>query len=216
MGETKQQYSEMPKKPAVPTDKNLIQSKQEPATKTIATYALALRAIGGALESLHVEAFDLESRDDGYLVRSERKSSSSDKTPRQSTLRAGLRAAWRQLLEQPAAQPCSKSIEIRYSAEDIEQLDKNGRSKRTQTKGMSDTSRLPQVLRLVGAYLDLKGACLLGLSVREQQISVRYKTALGFSRVEEYRVASLYDFSVNMYLQRADRKSDRPRFAAAF
>jgi hypothetical protein len=80
---------------------------------------------------------------------------------------------------------------------------------------MSDTSRWSQVLRLVGAYLDLKGACLLGLSVREQQIAVRYKTALGLSRVEEHRVASLYDFSVNMYLQRADRKSGRPRFAAA-
>ena len=191
------------------------EGKQQ-AAKTIVTYARALRAIGDALESLHLEAFDLESKDDSYLVRSERKLSSSDKTPTQSTLRAGLRAAWWQLLGQPAAQPRSESIEIRYGAEDIEQLDSKGRSKRTQTKGMSDTSRLSQVLRLVGAYLDLKGACLLGLSVREQQISVRYKTTLGLSRVEEYRVASLYDFSVNMYLQRAYRKSNRPRLAAAF
>ncbi|MGH7828570.1 MAG: hypothetical protein ACREP8_00190, partial [Candidatus Binatia bacterium] len=114
---------------------------------------------------------------------------------------------WHRWLGQPPPESSSKTLEIHYKVEELEQLDEKAQARRTQLKGLADTSRLPQVLRLVGAYLDLKGASLSALSVHDEQVTLQYQTATGVSRVEEHRVASLYDFAVNMYLQRADRKS---------
>lgn len=178
-----------------------------PAITDAVNYARALRAIGDALESLHVEAFDLESNGNGCLVRGEKKSHLVKKPAGKNTLKSGFRAAWQRLQGQSPVQPTPEGFELHYSRQDLERLDKEGQTRRSRAQGMADTSRLSQVLRLVGAYLDLKGARLLGLSMREQQITLRYETALGVNRVEQHRIASLYDFSVNMYLHRADRKS---------
>ena len=169
------------------------------------TYARTLRAIGHALESLHVEAFDLESNGKGYHVRGEAKAHLLENSPLQNLLKSGLRAVWRTLQGPYQPPPSPVALELHYSPEDIERLDSEGRERRSDPKGMPDTFRLSQALRLVGAYIDLKGARLLGLSMRDQWITLRYETAQALRRVEEHRIASLQDLSVNRYLHRSNR-----------
>ncbi|MGH7829407.1 MAG: hypothetical protein ACREP8_04460, partial [Candidatus Binatia bacterium] len=50
---------------------DLAEAKPALPIKSTFGYAQALRAIGDALESLHVETFEVESKDSSYLVRAE-------------------------------------------------------------------------------------------------------------------------------------------------
>jgi len=204
--EDKPQQPEATKKDAGEADGGSTPSERELIGKSTSSYSGALRAIGKDLESLRVLAFDMEISDNGFLVRVEKRSSRPS-TDTKTALKRNLQAAWRRVLDKPSAPMPTESSEIRYSAEDIEALERKGQAERTQSRGLADTYRLSQVLRLAGAYVDLKGARLTGLSFREERITVRYETQQGVKRVEEHRVASLYDFAVNMYLQRAERKS---------
>jgi hypothetical protein len=63
------------------------------------------------------------------------------------------------------------------------------------------------MLRLVGAYLDMKKAQLLRLSKREQQLTIKYRTERGEIKTENHDVASFYDLSVHLYLKRTKHGS---------
>jgi hypothetical protein len=151
----------------------------------VATYAYALRAIGQAMNEQQLEDFDLEIHNNEFLVRGEKKK-----------MRKGIL----QKLRRPPA-----SLVLRYTLEDVEELDHEGQLKRRDPNGVVDFYSLPQVLRTVGAYLDLKNARLLGVHRRGSRLTIEYEKLAGKRSTEEHSVPSFYDLFVKLYLRRSSR-----------
>lgn len=155
-------------------------------------YSQALRVIGQVLEARDPEDFDLESYDNGFLVRGIEKVVSQET----SLLRA--------ILAKPRF-PQSRPFEVSYGPEEVEQLDWEGRSKRSDPSAMPDFYALPQILRTIGEYIDLRSARLLGISRRGVRLTVQYESGEGQRTSEEHTVASFYNLFMHMYLHRSGR-----------
>lgn len=181
-------------------------SRAEPFEVSRDIYARDLRAIGDDLESKHIEDFELKSDGINYLMRVEAWEPPPKKSPK-DILVEGLHTLWQKLQQREPRPVFPADFEQRYTPEDIDRLDREGWTRRQQSHKMPGTESLSQVLRAVGAYLDLKGAHLLGVSKRGPWITLRYKTAEGGQELEEFMISTLYDFCVRMYIQRKDRKN---------
>lgn len=162
-----------------------------------ASYAQTLRAIGQTLEVLDLEAFELKSDGRDYLVRGETAALLLEK---QDLQESGLRAVWRRLLRGQQAKP--RSIELRYTPEDIDRLQREGQTRRRDPHEIPDPYSVSEILRAVGAYLDLKGAHLLEVSRRNGRVTIQYETAEGRRTVEKHKLSSLYNFWVHRCMQR--------------
>jgi hypothetical protein len=178
-----------------------------------ADYAQPLRAIGQALETLNIQAFEMEPADEVFFVRGAKPSNGAGIVQSQISIDK-LQTIWGSVPEQniwPGAHQREKTpnaisqIELHYTSHDVERLESEGRARRGTAKMMSDTPSLSQLLRCIGAYLTQKLARLQKLSWAGDSLSVVYETSLG-SRIQETLAASdLYDLWVRMYLQRASR-----------
>jgi len=180
----------------------------------IADYAQPLRAIGQALETLNIQAFEMEPTGEAYFIRGAKTLATTDTEPQRLSL-DNLRSIWGTGAEQkdsvigsgqPAKNPAATSrIELNYTPKDVERLEVEGRAKRGASENMADPTSLSQLLRCIGAYLTQKVARLQKLSWEGDSLSVEYETSMG-SRIQETLAASdLYDLGVRMYLQRASR-----------
>lgn len=175
-------------------------------------YAWSLRAIGQDLEPLHPKAIDLESDETGFIVRAETAGQQEKPASGQSS-GGGLGALWRGLRnrvlkeEKPPdqSQASAGRLERHYSAEDLERLNAEGQAKSLEPHKKPELLSLPEILRLVGSYLDTKGARLRRVSTRDQWLTIQYQTMEGEQKTEEHRISSFYDLSVRMYLHRSDR-----------
>ncbi len=146
-------------------------------------YAKLLRAIGQALEELSFQTFKLESDGDDYLVQ----------------LR-GVRPTWQRLLGRYPA-----TVQVRYTPEDIDRLEREGQARRRDPHGMPDPFSLPQIMRGVGTYVDSKCAQLLKVSRQHQNmVTVQYETDLG-KEEERLMISDLYDIWLHMYKNRTSR-----------
>lgn len=142
-------------------------------------YSSALRCIGQALEKQDIEVFDLKCDDHGF------------------SLECGDTTA-----------PYLTLIELRYSFDDIESLDREGKAKRGGSFKMVDFNGLPEILRAVGRYIDNKNADLMRISNSEwsntkDSLQLEYETRDGHRRMEDFSMASIYDIMVRMYKDRA-------------
>jgi hypothetical protein len=149
------------------------------------TYAHALRAIGQAMNEQRLEDFELEAYENAFLVRGKKK--------------ATEKGILRRLQRRPS------DLSFRYTFEDIEQLDHEGQLKRRNPDGVPDFYSLPQVLRTVGAYLDMKNARLVSVSRRGPRLTIEYEKLVGERISEEHSIASFYDLFVKLYLRRSSR-----------
>jgi hypothetical protein len=179
-----------------------------------ADYAQPLRAIGQALETLNVQAFEMEPAGEAYFIRGAKFLATPDIADQRLTV-DNLRSIWGMVAErkdsvvgsgQRAKNPTATSkIELNYTPKDVERLELEGRAKRGASENMADPTSLSQLLRCIGAYLTQKVARLQKLSWEGDSLFVEYETSLG-SRIQETLAASdLYDLGVRMYLQRASR-----------
>jgi hypothetical protein len=178
-------------------------------------YAQPLRAIGQALETLNLQSFELEPVGEEFFVRGKIAATNAE-CGGDFVSAATLAAIWGRLprfrqenREQRgnAAGTAQSPIELQYTMDDVKRLEIEGQRKRTDPNQMPNQSSLSQVLRCVGAYLNLKRARLLRLWRDAESVSVEYETSLG-SKLKETLVASeLYDLWVRMYMQRAERLS---------
>ena len=173
-----------------------------------APYAKSLRSIGQALERLHLESFELESDGNDCLVRGVFDPAPQGEPP-QGSEKGPLPGIWRKLRRQDHAQtvfspvPWSSAVlELRYTPEEIERLEREGQSRRRDRHGTPDAASLSQLLRAVGAYLDSKGVRLVGISRKEQLVTIRYQTGR-HDRQEQLSPSSLRDLWRSMYLRRA-------------
>jgi hypothetical protein len=151
-------------------------------------YSHSLRALGQSLERQGLRAFDIENRDDAYLVRDR-----SAEDPEAGDPNAVLN---HDRLLRPDA-----PFKLRYTYDEIVGLDLEGKARRQDAGGMPDAYSLSQLLRAVGAYVQHKHGRLLGLCWREQWAAVIYEAETG-REVEILKPTSIYDFWVRMYVMR--------------
>jgi hypothetical protein len=176
-------------------------------------YAQSLRAIGQALEILNIQGFEMELSSDDFVVRGN--ISQASQSPVDDTLSVEkLRAIWGETpgadgpvyqLEERSAPGMFSRIDLRYTPQDIERLEQEGRSRRGNSHKAADASRLSQVLRCIGGYLNQKRARLCKITHEVDSVAVEYETSMGSKMQESLSTQDLYDLWVRMYLQRAER-----------
>jgi hypothetical protein len=174
-------------------------------------YAQPFRAIGQALETLNLQIFELEPIGEDFLIRGHLPK--PDATAN-ALSPASLNTIWGNL--PPLASenrrdqngppvPLLSSIELQYTRKDIERLEQEGRTNRTDPNRIPEHSSLSQVLRCAGAYLAQKRARLIKLWRDSDSVSLEYRTSVGNMLKDKLVVGELYDLWVAMYMQRAKR-----------
>jgi len=154
-------------------------------------YAEELRAVGQALEAQgRFVSVEIEAQGSGYWVRAEVDESEEAEESFGSILKRTFRSL---------VQSDSRTIELRYSAEEIQKLVQDGQARRRGTNAAPDFFSLSQTLRMAGAYIDGLGlTTLIGVLVKDGGITIRY------SQIKESKhdIQVFYDYSVKKYLRR--------------
>jgi hypothetical protein len=176
-------------------------------------YAQSLRSIGQALESLRVEDFDLEVDGEGFLVRCSVPwpGQAIAEQPDQASL---LRHIWGvlprdsslELNVQVTSRFKATDVDLQYTSKDVNRLDEEGKSKRSNQPGELYAPSLSQFLRAVGAYVSQKPARLLKISRRGDSLAIQYESPAGEKADESLSVDDLYDLCTWMSRKRADHR----------
>jgi hypothetical protein len=164
-------------------------------------YARDFRAIGYDLGTKNVEDFELEREGANYLVLGRTKMAQ----PSKNGFVRGLQTLWENLQGRGSKPPAAEPSRLVYTPDSISTLRKDARQKRQGVEAMPKTHSMSQVLRAVGAYLDLKEARLLRVSKQGPWVTLQYEVEQGNRVVEEFTVSTLYDYCVRMYLKRRGR-----------
>lgn len=143
------------------------------------SYDHQLRTIGQSLEAQRIRIFKLQLRDERFIVTGE--------PDEERSLLAKLRN-WQ---KRNRSEGLSNSLT--FTAQDIEQLDRQGRVQRSKTNRLPDSHSLANTLRTVGAHLKSKGAELIELQKNEDlSITIVARNRSGHPEFEERSIASLY------------------------
>ncbi|MGH7874085.1 MAG: hypothetical protein ACREQO_17930 [Candidatus Binatia bacterium] len=144
-------------------------------------YAAAFRCIGQELQSQNIEVFELKSHADEFRLQC------GDPDP-----------------------PYTRIIEMSFSKEKLEMIDREGRRRRGQSTGEIRFDSIPEILRTVGEYLDKKGSYLRWLnntgSLPEEALEVEYQTRAGQIERESLTVSFIREACVRMYQRRTGLK----------
>ena len=152
----------------------------------------ALRAIGEDLEQRGIKAFDITCAEDCY------------------TVQGGYQAA-----------PNSLPLNLRYSVEDIKNLDRENREKRNQAADGHDFLRLSLILRSIAGYIGRKKGRLLRISNNiangtNAMFRIEYVNADNERIVDERAVSAIYDICVSQYkLRGTDSQAHGGYFSSA-
>jgi hypothetical protein len=177
-------------------------------------YAQRLRAIGQALETLNLTSFEIEPVGEDFYVKGILTAHPELSENRLSLEK--LNAVWGKRpkteranpdLDETKVAPVLTPIELQYTRKDVDRLEQEGQTKRSDPHRVPDTSSLSQILRCVGAYLNQKAARLVKIARNAEAVSVEYETSLGSIHKETLEVSQMYDLWVRMYMQRAERES---------
>jgi hypothetical protein len=152
------------------------------------TYDRQLRSIGQSLESQRITLFELRCQGDRFVVRGD--------PDKESSLLATLRR-WQRRMRNDG-----RNATLIYTAQDIEELERQGSAKRSHANRLPDFYGLPNTMRTVGAYLDLKGSQLLELHKHQLSITLLSHNQAGHPEIEERTVASFYDLFVRLHARR--------------
>jgi hypothetical protein len=95
---------------------------------------------------------------------------------------------------------------LTFTRNDLDQLERQGRAQRKQSNRLPDFYSLPNALRTVGQYLELKGAELLELQKRQLSLTVLSRNNDGHPQMEERSLASFYD----LFLKLHDKRGKTP------
>jgi hypothetical protein len=151
-------------------------------------YHRQLRSVGQSLEAQRIHIFELSCRGDRIIVRGE---------PEKET---SLLAALRNWQKQRRSEGLNASLA--FTPQDIEQIDRQGRARRSQENRLPDFYSLANTLRTVGSYLDSKDAQLLEIHKRQLSLTILSRNKAGHPEYEERPIASFYNF----FLQLHDRR----------
>jgi len=160
--------------------------------KANTSYDQDLRAIGQALEGRGITVFDLKNQAGRYVVRG-----SPDKPA--SVIHSMRR--WMRGSESNA------SGTINYSAQEIEEIERQAKKKRVRSDRLPDFYNLSSTLRTLGAYLKSKDAHLLELHKRPLTVTLLYQNSNGHPHMEDRTIASFFNVFVEMHGRRNQAKS---------
>lgn len=154
------------------------------------SYARAMFAVGLVLEMRDLKTFDLQCDDREFRVKC------GYQTP-----------------------PCSSTVELRYSIDEIESLERENLINRTNSEKVVDFLSLAEVLRGLGGYVDKINGRLVRISNNHSSIPIGsvklvYASPAGDRQAETFCLSSIYDICVRMYKERGKPKTPANRFAA--
>ena len=156
-------------------------------------YHQQLRSIGQSLEAQRIAVFELRHRGDRIVIKGE---------PEKET---SLLATLRNWQKQRRSEGLSSSLS--FTAQDLDQIDRQQRAKRFQVNRLPDFYSLANTLRTVGWYLDSKGALLLEIHKRPLSLTILSRNEAGHPEYEERSIASFYD----LFLRLHDRRGKHAR-----
>lgn len=156
-------------------------------------YDQILRALGQALEERNVHSFDLTASGDAYVLRGAQE--------RKRGILKSLLGRWK-------GGDLGRTSDLTYTSRDIERLQRAGKARRGKSRSLPDFHSLSNVLRTVGAYIDLKKGHLLQLRMRDLTLTILYRTSQGQPEIEERDIGSFYELSMQMY---GKRRTKSPR-----
>ena len=151
-------------------------------------YDRQLRTIGQSLEAQRISIFKLHYQGDRFIVKGEPEAETS--------LLAKLRN-W-----QKRNRAAGMSSSLTFTAQDIEQLDRQGRAQRSNRDRLPDFHSLANTLRTVGAHLDAMGAELIELQKKELSITILARNPSGHPEFEERSLGSFYDLFMRLHARR--------------
>jgi hypothetical protein len=155
---------------------------------TSTLYGQQLRSLGQYLEAQRINIFELTCRGERFVIKGE---------PEKET---SLLAALRQWQQRRRSDGLNASLS--FTRNDLDQLERQGRGQRKQSNRLPDFYRLPNALRTVGQYLELKGAELLELQKRQLSLTVLSRNKDGHPQMEERSLASFYDLFLKLHDKR--------------
>ena len=142
--------------------------------------ACALRCIGQTLQHLEIEAFELKCYFRDFRL------FAGDPNP-----------------------PYTALIELKFSPEKIEALEREGQGRRGQSNLNLRFDSLPEMLRAIGEYVDNHKGRLRRIdnsyssSPNNPIMTIEYETRTGDLQIENLTMSSLHDASVRMYRRRS-------------
>jgi hypothetical protein len=180
-------------------------------SQTPICYEHTLRAIGQALESLSLEAFDLEVAGDSFSIRGIRTRKESEKPP--NTKLKAFKKAFLDICSSskapshpttPAVKASgpSRLLRLEFTQADIDRLEREGQALRSDWERSPLSHSLPQLLRTVGWYVDHKKGHIHKISRSGDTLSVSYTGLLGTQKLETLTLVQIYDMWVHLYKQR--------------
>jgi hypothetical protein len=147
-----------------------------------------LRAIGQSLEAQRISIFKLSHQGDRFVV--------SGEPQEETSLLAKLRR-WQQ-----RNRSAGMSSSLTFTAQDLEQLDRQGRAERSKPDRLPDFHSLGNILRTVGSHLEAKGAELIELQKKDLSITIVSANRSGHPELEERSLGSFYDLFMRLHAQR--------------
>jgi hypothetical protein len=159
---------------------------------TSTSYGQQLRSLGQYLEAQRINIFELTCRGERFVVKGE---------PEKET---SLLAALRQWQQRRRSEGLNAALT--FTRNDLDQLERQGRAQRKQFNRLPDFYSLPNALRTVGQYLELKGAELLELQKRQLSLTVLSRNNDGHPQMEERSLASFY----GLFLKLHDKRGKTP------
>src|SRR5215470_10199947 len=150
-------------------------------------YENHLRVIGQALEKQGVTVFELKCETGRYVAKG---------APDKPASLIGALRQWRTLGRQ------NGSLTVSYGPQDLEGLERVGRTKRTKPNGLPDFYNISTMLRTLGAYLEGKNAELLEIQKRPLTVTLLYQIDGGHPSIEDRTIASFYNFFMEQYNKR--------------
>ena len=159
------------------------------------SYSQSLRVIGQFLETLKPKDFEIQLLEGEVTVRLRVLEVIVPPVPPKSKF--SFRAP------PPAPTRTQETAsERRYSIQEIEDLDREGQSRRVETDASTDFYSLSQMLRTVGSYVDHRHLRLLSLTWDGTRLVLQLEGADNRTRTEEHAVSSFHDYFSRMYLRR--------------
>jgi hypothetical protein len=185
-------------------------------------YEHILRAIGQGLESLSLDAFDLEVTNDICSIQGTptQKESEEPTVPKLNAFKKAFLGICHSSKTTPSsASPAqrftrsSASLLLQFTHADIDKLERDGQALRSDWERSPLSHSLPEVLRTVGWYVDDKKGQLKQISRRGETLSVSYTGPLGTQRIETFTLVQIYDMWVHLYKRRKGSIKIEPGFS---
>ena len=152
------------------------------------SYDRQLRSIGQSLEAQRIQVFELTKQGEEYSVRGE--------PEKETSLLATLRN-WQKRLRSEGM-----TTALPYTAQDLDELDRQGAANRTKSNRLPDFHALPNTRRTVGAYLESKNAELMELHKKQLSVAILSRNKAGYPELEERSLGSLYELFVKSHARR--------------